>query len=290
MNDENLEVKESTESKEAESLKAEEAKESEASRAADEVTETEEFNKEEKKTMTRTAKTISITAGAAVVVLVSYSVISSSGLINLNMDASINDVSYVDNFLYYDIDVEEVKSSNSVFFEIYRDEDAKTKLPLDLNNEETFTGNLKGYISIEELNIPEEFHLNGTLSYTVRLCGNTGLLDRTYDSKILEISGVESVFKGVSYQCDCANSGYFKFKMDFMDNLGQFSSFEATLSDSAGNVEKCEFTEDLHGEQKIYALNLESNAVFRISVNKNNEKDSSGNLIMTELFNENVIL
>ena len=74
-----------------------------------EVTETSEYN-ERNKGITRAVKASTAIAATAVVAIVSYSVISSSGLINLTMDAKINSVEFVDDGLDYDINVIDVKN------------------------------------------------------------------------------------------------------------------------------------------------------------------------------------
>ncbi len=198
-------------------------------------------------------RSIATVAATAVVGLVGIGVIASSGLINLTMDGEINEISYVDNKLVYDVNVKDVNKDNSIYFEIY--DDNKSIMKYNIIENVKFDGNKKGEFSLEELDILN-MDLSEPVSYKIRLKGDTGLIDRTYDSWILELSGVESEFNNVNLICDCKNSGYLLIDLDFKDDYGVFSNFSATLTDSAGTIREVEFTSNLHETQKVFVLDM----------------------------------
>ncbi|MCR5112581.1 MAG: hypothetical protein K6A63_01440 [Acholeplasmatales bacterium] len=255
-----------------------------------ETNQTSEYNVE-RKSKASAAKVTTTIAATAVVAFVSYSVISSSGLINLSMDAKINSVEFVDDGLDYDINVSEVKVSNEIYFSILYNDESVMKYTVDIDNDNTYTGQLTGHFALSDIDIASDLELaNGPIEYTVRLCGNTGLVDRTYDSWIVEVSGLVSEFYSVTYEYQYDTTGYFVFQMDYIDNLGQFTDFKATLTDTNNAVSECTFTENFHDEQKISVLGLASEVTFTISANINNKVDSAGELVYDEMFSAAVTL
>ena len=255
-----------------------------------EVTETSEYN-ERNKGITRAVKATTAIAATAVVAFISYSVISSSGLINLTMDAKINSVDFVDDGLDYDINVIDVKISNKIYFSILYNDEQVMKYDVDIKNNDTYTGALTGHFAFSDIDLEKELDdADGNLEYTVRLCGNTGLVDRTYDSWIVEIDSLESEFKSVTYEYQYDTTGYFVFQMDYVDNYSQFSDFMATLSDSSGHVSYCKFTNNYHDEQKISVIGIHSLAKFTISINFNESVDALGNKLYSEVFTADITL
>lgn len=55
----------------------------------------------------------------------------------------------------------------------------------------------------------------------------------------------------VSHECTCNVDGLFHFTMEFVDEGRRWSDFSATLTDAAGNVAECVFTDDPHAPQTI---------------------------------------
>ena len=255
-----------------------------------EVTESSEYNEGTKGRATAVKATTAV-AATAVVAFLSYSVISSSGLINISMDAKINSIEFVDDGLDYDINVSEVKTSNEIYFSILYNDESVMKYKVDIDSDDTYSGELTGHFAFSDINLEEQLDAaNGNLEYTVRLCGNTGLIDRTYDSWVVEISDLVSEFNSVTYEYQYNTSGYFVFQMDYVDNYGQFSGFMASLSVSNGHVSYCSFTNNYHDEQKISVLGIDSNAVFTISINFNESVDDAGNKLYTDVFTADITL
>lgn len=255
-----------------------------------ETNQTKEYNVERSNKNT-VAKVTTTLAATAVVGFLSYSVISTSGLINLSMDAKINSVEFVDDGLDYDINVSEVKVSNEIYFSIFYNDESVMKYTVDIEENGTFTGQLTGHFAMSDIDIESDLEsANGPVEYTVRLCGNTGLVDRTYDSWVVEVSNLVSEFNSVSYEYQFDTTGYFVFQMDYTDNLGQFTDFIATLTDTNNVVSKCVFTENFHDEQKISVLGLASDVTFTIAANINNNVDASGEKIYEIMFKAEVVL
>ncbi len=256
----------------------------------EEVIDASEYN-EGINSKTKAVKATTAIAATAVVAFISYSVISSSGLINLSMDAKINSVEFVDDGLDYDINVFDVKISNEIYFSILYNEDEVMKYSVDINNDDTYSGELTGHFAFSDIDLEKELDAaNGNLIYTVRLCGNTGLIDRTYDSWVVEINDLVSEFKSVTYEYQYDTTGYFVFQMDYIDNYGQFSDFKAYLSDSNGHVSYCNFTNNYHDEQKISVIGIDSYATFTISINFNESVDDAANKLYTDVFTAEITL
>ena len=220
-----------------------------------------------------------LATGAAVVGVASLVVIGTSGLVNINMDGHIESLIFQDNKIVYDVSVSDVEKGNTMYFEIYEGKSSKVSLTKEILTDvkEPLTGKISGAFEVDELKIGDKLKTEESLSYTFHLCGNTGLVNRTYHSFVLEINSFESIFRSVSYRSDYANSGTFKFLMDFSDDYGIFTDFEASLKDSDGKIKKCVFTDNLHDEQSISILDMAGgDAYFELSFNSNGTKETYG--------------
>lgn len=97
--------------------------------------------------------------------------------------------------------------------------------------------------------------LQPDMRYTVAVQADYGFGDTSVtEQKIRTLTPEEAsvtAMNSVTHECTCNVDGYFHFTMDFVDENGWWSQFEATLKDADGNIAKCAFTDDLHAEQKI---------------------------------------
>ncbi len=94
------------------------------------------------------------------------------------------------------------------------------------------------------------------LKYTLAVVQEGAFGDKTLIEKVVYTSKVptyvpKTEWYGVSHECTCNVDGRFHFTMEFVDELGYYSDFKATLTDAQGNVGICTFTDDLKGEQSI---------------------------------------
>ena len=127
-------------------------------------------------------------------------------------------------------------------------------------------GNIAGsfILNEEELSQIEQVtsaNENASILYRIDLKGVVGLnVERAFDSYVVKINKMISVFESVDTECRCGVDGNFYFTMNYTDNGGQFSDFVAYIEDNFGNRSECVFAIDneggYHNEQKIYVLGL----------------------------------
>jgi hypothetical protein len=131
-----------------------------------------------------------LATGAAVVGVASLIVIGTSGLVNINMDGRIEKLEFQDNHIVYEVNVSDVEKGNTMYFEIYEGTapNALTTKEIITHVEETINVPYSGILDTLDLNIEEKLKTKDSVSFTFRLCGNTGLVNRTYDSMILEVN------------------------------------------------------------------------------------------------------
>lgn len=98
-------------------------------------------------------------------------------------------------------------------------------------------------------------NLKPNMKYKISVMSDGTLSDSVLAEMEVKTLSIEdyrlSRFNGCKTECRCHIDGYFYFTMDFVDNIGSFTDFEATLTDTNNNVSNCEFNYDLHAEQKI---------------------------------------
>lgn len=107
--------------------------------------------------------------------------------------------------------------------------------------------------------------------YTVAVVGETAFGEKTVAStkvRTTEAPDPVTEWRGVDYECLCGYDGYFHFRMDFTDGRGEYSGFEASVTDESGRVSYCVFGADLHAEQRIDVadnVQLYGRGTFRLS-------------------------
>ena len=114
--------------------------------------------------------------------------------------------------------------------------------------------------------------LRADVEYTVAVVGNFGFGEKTLAERKIRTAAYPAhvpvtQWYGMEWQCRCAKDGNFWFRMDFLDEQGLWTEFEATLADNYGNTLTCTFGEDLHDWQKIYVLGgfLGSDGTFTVT-------------------------
>jgi hypothetical protein len=73
---------------------------------------------------------------------------------------------------------------------------------------------------------------------------------------LFKIDKFLSTINSVEMWCQCGVDGCYHFIIDFDDPLEKFTHFEAWIEDEKGNITTCEFSSDLHAEQKIFVGNM----------------------------------
>lgn len=103
-------------------------------------------------------------------------------------------------------------------------------------------------------NAGEFTELHEDMEYTVAVVGNFGFGEKNIDErKIRTLRSDEmpvTAFRSITHECTCDVDGFFHFALDFIDENGFWSDFGATLTDSKGNIARCDFG-DPSDRQKI---------------------------------------
>lgn len=179
-----------------------------------------------------------------------------TNLINVNLNASFNDVQYTDGAIVYEVAVEDAKEDNKLNLYFYDgDELVETYVLTDEDGD----GLIGGSIALDTQEIETRLAADGSVSipYRLTLKGEVGLdVERSFDSYLVKIDKMVSQFEGLEGACRCSVDGCYHFKMNFEDDGGLFTDFAAEIQDNYGNVAKCTFTDNLHEEQTIFVGNM----------------------------------
>lgn len=189
-----------------------------------------------------------------------------TNLINVNLNASFNDVQYTDGAITYEVAVEDVKESDKLNLYFY---DGDKLVETYVLTDEDGDGVIAGAIPLDTENIESRLAAEGAVSipYRLTLKGEVGLdVERAFDSYLVKIDKLVSEFDGLEGECRCSVDGCYHFRMNFEDDGGLFSDFSAEIRDNYGNVAACSFTENLHEEQTIFVGNMRgTNATLVVS-------------------------
>ncbi len=203
-----------------------------------------------------------------------------TNLINIKLRAEFDKVEYQDGRINYAINVENLTEKE--YLVIYPERDGKKLDGIKLVDEDG-DGYIAGSFDVDTEYIQKQQELfdNVSVKYVVNLRGLVGLdVERLFDRYVVRIDQFTSEFEDVEGYCNCGVDGYYYFKMNFKDDGGLFSNFEAYIiddfydeNDVTGEKEKhiayCTFSDNLHDEQKIFVLDLQgSRGTLVIKYNK----------------------
>ena len=203
-----------------------------------------------------------------------------TNLINIKLKAEFDKVEYQDGRINYAINVENLTEKE--YLVIYPERDGKKLDGIKLVDEDG-DGYIAGSfdVDIDYIQKQQELFDNVSVKYVVNLRGLVGLdVERLFDRYVVIIDQFTSEFEDVEGYCNCGVDGYYYFKMNFKDDGGLFSNFEAYIiddfydeNDVTGEKEKhiayCTFSDNLHDEQKIFVLDLQgSRGTLVIKYNK----------------------
>lgn len=96
-----------------------------------------------------------------------------------------------------------------------------------------------------------ESSLKPNMKYTLAVKSDGDVIAKTVIKTMKSEDYKVTKWTTVDYKCNCSNDGTFQFIMSYQDENGWWSDFEATLTDSAGTVSTCTFTENLSAMQTI---------------------------------------
>lgn len=179
-----------------------------------------------------------------------------TNLINVNLNASFNDVQFADGVISYEIAVEDLEEDNKLNLYFY---DGDKLVETYTLADEDADGVIAGEIALDTNEIETRLAAEGSVSipYRLTLKGEVGLdVERAFDSYLVKIDKMVSQFDGLEGNCQCSVDGCYHFKMNFEDDGGLFNDFAAEIRDNYGNVAACTFTENLHEEQTIFVGNM----------------------------------
>ena len=203
-----------------------------------------------------------------------------TNLVNIKFKAKFNSVEYRDGQLVYSINVKDMTEKENLT--IYQSRDTIKLEPVSLVDEDG-DGLIEGAIDVDRDYIERQLERkdNVNVKYVLDLRGVVGLeVERLFDRWVVRIDKYTSKFEDVEGYCNCGVDGYYYFKMNFEDDGGLFSNFEAYIIDdfydeNAREEEKpkhiayCTFSDDLHEEQRIFVLDLQgSRGTLVIKYNK----------------------
>ena len=207
-----------------------------------------------------------------------------TNLVNIKFKAKFNDVEYRDGQIHYSIDVKDMTEKEYLI--IYQSRDTIDLEPVRLEDEDG-DGLITGAIDVDKEYIEKQFENkeNAKVRYVLNLRGMVGLdVERLFDRYVVKIDKFTSNFEDVEGYCNCGVDGYYYFTMNFKDDAGLFSNFEAYIiddfyestseQDKAKHISYCTFSDNLHEEQRIFVLDLQgSRGTLVIKYNKDGVED-----------------
>ena len=179
-----------------------------------------------------------------------------TSFVNVKMKANFVDeeTKYDNGVLSYSINVEEMTEEETLTLYVTRNNKKIETISLeDKDGDGIITGTIPGVKEyVEEVFAAKA---NAQIDYLLELKGVVGLgVERPFDTYRTTITKNTSTFESVDGECHCDEDACFHFRMNFEDEGGIFSDFVAYIEDDFGNRSYCDFTGDLHDEQKIYVL------------------------------------
>lgn len=205
-----------------------------------------------------------------------------TNLVNIKYKAEFERVKYIDGEIQYSINVKDLTEKENLT--IYQSRDTKKLEPIRYEQMDMKEGVIEGSIKVDQDYIERQLASsdNVTIKYVLELRGLVGLdVERLFDRWVVKIDKFTSVFNTVEGYCNCGVDGYYYFTMDFEDDGGLFSNWEAYIIDdfyeSASEQEKdrhiayCTdlLDENAHNEQRIFVLDLQgSHGTLIIKYNK----------------------
>ena len=202
-----------------------------------------------------------------------------TNLVNVKYNAEFDRVKYIDGEIQYSINVKDLTEKENLT--IYLSRDTKKLEPIRYEQTEMKEGVIEGVIPVDQDYIQRQLASsnNVTIKYVLELRGVVGLdVERLFDRYVVRIDKFTSAFDSVEGYCNCGVDGYYYFTMNFEDDGGLFTKFQAYIIDdfyeSAPDDEKSKHISywaysdgiaskeeiesiNLHDEQRIFVLDLQ---------------------------------
>ena len=203
-------------------------------------------------------KSFLATLSTSLVVVVAAAVVGITNLLNVNLNATFNDelTKYVDGKIQYSIDVNDLTEKETLRLYLYEDQELIESFTLiDEENDGIIDGEI--HVDKEKIQAKLDQADNVRVEYRLDLKGEVGLnVERSFDSYVFQIDKFYSSIDSVDMWCQCSVDGCYHFLINYSDPLDKFTNFEAWIEDEKNNIAICEFSDDLHAEQKIFVGNM----------------------------------
>ena len=150
-----------------------------------------------------------------------------------NVPKAQTDIRYTDTAIYYTIEV------------------PQTDMQVTLVAENDFTRREQPLVPGSNEGVIEG--LKPGMQYTVKVEGKLGPITLSLSEETVrtQTEAPKTQLFGVTHECTCNVDGLFHFTVDYIDEAGRWSDFEASLTDARGNRSSCAFTQDAHAPQSI---------------------------------------
>jgi len=217
-----------------------------------------QMNEQEVVEKPKSKKNFLSSLSSGVITVVAAATVGITTLLNVSLNAKFNDelTKYDDGKIQYSIDVSNLTDKETLRLYFYEDKELiDTIILVDEEND----GIIDGEIQVDTNAIQNKLDQgdNVRIEYRLDLKGDVGLnVERSFDSYVFRIDKFYSSIDSVDMWCQCNVDGCYHFQINFSDPLGKFTNFEAWIEDEKGNIAKCEFSDDLHAEQKIFVGNM----------------------------------
>jgi len=216
--------------------------------------ETNQMNEQENVERPKSKKSFLASLSSSVIVVVAAATVGITTLLNVNLNATFNDelTKYDDGKIQYSIDVTNLTDKETLKLYFYEDKElVDTIILVDEENDGVIDGEI--LVDTEAIQNKLDQGDNVRVEYRLDLKGDVGLnVERSFDSYVFRIDKFLSSIDSVDMWCQCNIDGCYHFQINFSDPLGKFTDFEAWIEDEKGNIARCEFSDDLHAEQKIF--------------------------------------
>lgn len=254
-----------------------------------EISAANEVNEKKAKTA-KTKSTMSKITGP-LVTIVAASAFGVTTLLNVRMSAQFESAEFKDGHIAYAINVSDITDKQTLILHL---KDGKEEIDvIDLSEAAVASkdGKVEGKIEFttDMVNdIKERIQDKNTdVTFNLTLTGNVGLsVERVFDNYAVQFYHAESRFdpeNGIEGECHCSEDGYYYFKLNFYDDYGIFSNFQARIEDGQGNVSECTTLNDdnAHEQQKILVANMKSSkCTLYVTCDVHDEKTYTKELTM----------
>ena len=208
-----------------------------------------------------------------------------TNLVNIKFKLKYKEAEYIDSQFVFTVDVQNMTEKEQVVIYQYRNGNLINSTTYKVDD--VVNGEIRGSIPVDKEYIEQQLEENGNINIDCEfvLRGLIGLdVERWFGTFEHTIDKYTSYFNGAEGYCNCGVDGYYYFTMNFEDDHGLFSEFEAYIIDDLYNdasdddkpnhISYWKPNGNLHDEQRIFVLDLEgSTGTLVIKYSKQGESE-----------------